>query len=209
MRKLLVVGFVAALAAAPVSAQETIANPAIDADRVAALTQKISDLEEQLAAAKEFVGTRKTEVVELSDKIKNADADTQRIIDDLKALVEEFKTGSEIQLAVEGSMQDVKGYIDKFRAGTAAQQAAAASLQESLGSMEETDAKRNDLVGKALSEIRRLEANKEDLVALRIAGAFGEMAKIYDQMVAEFEATVNQTIEVSDSIESMTQLPVQ
>ena len=203
-------GLALALSGLPALAQQQmIANPAIDPATVAELQQKITDLEVQLSGAKEFVASRGPDILELSDKIENADADTQKIIDDLKALVDEFKTGSDIQMAVQNSMQDVKGYIDQFRAGTEAQQAAAASLTETLGTMEAIDDRRNDLVGKALAEIRRLEAMKGDLVALRIAGAFAEMASLYDEMVAQFEATVDETIEVSDSLENLTLLPVQ
>lgn len=209
MKHPLVIGLMVALATAPAFAQETIVNPAINPETIAALQQKIASLETQLGEAKEFVSARKPELIDLSTKIENADADTQRIIDDLKALVDEFKTGSDIQMAVERSMQDVKAYIDEFRAGSEAQQAAAAQLRDALVSMEETDADRNELVGKALTEIRRLEAMKKDLVALRIAGAFVAMAELYDKMVQEFEVTVNATIDVSNSLENITQLPVQ
>lgn len=209
MKHPLVIGLIVALATAPAFAQETIVNPAINPETIAALQQKIASLETQLGEAKEFVSARKPELIDLSTKIENADADTQRIIDDLKALVDEFKTGSDIQMAVERSMQDVKAYIDEFRAGSEAQQAAAAQLRDALVSMEETDADRNELVGKALTEIRRLEAMKKDLVALRIAGAFVAMAELYDKMVQEFEVTVNATIDVSNSLENITQLPVQ
>lgn len=209
MKHLVAAGLLLALATAPAQAQQTVINPAIDPGTVATLQQKIVDLEVQLTSAKDFVASRKPELLTLSEKIENADADTQKIIDDLKALVDEFKTGSDIQSAVQASMQDVKVYIDEFRAGTPSQQAAAASLLETLQGMERTDARRNDLVGKALAEIRRLEAMKRDLVAHRIAGAFKEMEDLYDAMVTEFEATVDQTIEVSDLLESLTELPVQ
>lgn len=212
MKHSITLGFILAMALTPptaVFAQDLIANPAISPETVEELQAKIADLEAKLADAKDFVGTRKPDLLELKDKIANADEDTKKIIDDLTALVDQFKTGSEIQVAVRDSMEDVKGFIDQFRAGTEAQQKAADSLTETLASMEATDAKRNELVGKALSEIRRLESMKGDLVALRIAGSFKEMAVLYDTMVAEFEATVDQTIAVSDSIESMTLLPVQ
>ena len=189
--------------------QQIILNPAINPETVAELQQKITDLETQLSGAKDFVASRKPDLLDQQARIENADSDTQKIIDDLYGLVDEFKTGSEIQLAVQKSMQDVKTYIDDFRAGSPAQQAAAASLSDTLERMEATDANRNDLVGRALSEIRRLEAMKGDLVALRIAGAFKEMADLYDQMVAQFESTVDETIELSDSLENLTQMPVQ
>lgn len=210
MKNLLAIGCSVVIFATPVLAQTqgVMANPAISAETVAQLQAKIAELEVQMTSAKDFVGTRKPELLELGAKVANADADTQKIIDDLTALANEFKTGSEIQLAVEKSMQDVKAYIDQFRAGTAAQQAAAASLTETLTQMEVTDQSRNDLVGKALTEIRRLEAMKGDLVALRIAGAYAEMGALYDQMVAEFGATVDATIAVSNALESATTLPV-
>ena len=190
-------------------AQELITNPAISPETVAELHEKITALQTQLQGAQEFISTRQPELLELKAKIDNADEDMEKIIGDLRSLVDKFKTGSEIQVAVQSSMQDVKRYIDEFRAGSAAQQTAAESLKVSLASMDETDAKRDDLVERALREIRRLEAMKSDLVALRIAGAFQEMADLYDRMVSEFEATVNQTIDVSDSIEGITRLPVQ
>ena len=191
------------------NAQLLITNPAISPETVEELHEKITALETQLQGAQAFVSARQPELLELKDKIDNADEDMQIIIGDLRSLVDKFKTGSEIQVAVQSSMQDVKRYIDEFRAGSEAQQTAAESLKVSLASMEETDDKRDDLVERALREIRRLEAMKSDLVALRIAGAFKEMADLYDTMVSEFEATVNQTIDVSDSIEGITQLPVQ
>ena len=190
-------------------AQELITNPAISPETVAELHEKITALQTQLLGAQEFVSSRQPDLLDLKAKIDNADEDMQKIISDLRNLVDTFRTGSEIQIAVQSSMQDVKRYIDEFRAGSEAQQTAAESLKVSLASMDETDAKRDDLVEKALREIRRLEAMKSDLVALRIAGAFEEMADLYDSMVSEFEATVNQTIDVSDSIEGITRLPVQ
>ena len=190
-------------------AQELITNPAISPETVEELHEKITTLQTQLQGAQEFISARKPDLLDLKAKIDNADEDMEKIIGDLKSLVDKFKTGSEIQVAVQSSMQDVKRYIDEFRAGSAAQQTAAESLKASLASMDETDAKRDDLVERALREIRRLEAMKSDLVALRIAGAFQEMANLYDRMVSEFEATVNQTMDVSDSIEGITRLPVQ
>ena len=190
-------------------AQVLITNPAINPETVAELHDKITALQTQIKEAQDFVSARQPDLLDLKAKIDNADEDMQKIISDLRIFVDEFKTGSEIQVAVQSSMQDVKRYIDEFRAGSDAQKAAAESLKISLASMEETDAKRDDLVGKALLEIRRLEAKKSDLVALRIAGAFEEMADLYDTMVSEFEVTVNQTIDVSDSIEGIIRLPVQ
>ena len=207
MRHLLAIGFSIAMLATPALAQDVMANPAINPETFAQLQGKIAELEKRLAGAKEFVDKRKPELLQLKDKIDNADADTQKVIDDLNALVNEFKTGSEIQLAVEKSMQDVRGYIDKFRAGSAAQQAAAASLTETLATMEKADARRNDQVGKALTEIRRLEAMKGDLIAFRIAGAFAEMGALYDEMIDEFGTAIDATKAVSDALQSATTLP--
>ena len=207
MRYLLAIGFSIAMLATPALAQDVMANPAINPETFAQLQGKIAELEKRLAGAKEFVEKRKPELLQLKDKIDNADADTQKVIDDLNALVNEFKTGSEIQLAVEKSMQDVRGYIDKFRAGSAAQQAAAASLTETLATMEKADARRNDQVGKALTEIRRLEAMKGDLIAFRIAGAFAEMGALYDEMIDEFGTAIDATKAVSDALQSATTLP--
>ncbi len=207
MRYLLAIGFSIAMLATPALAQDVMANPAINPETFAQLQGKIAELEKRLAGAKEFVDKRKPELLQLKDKIDNADADTQKVIDDLNALVNEFKTGSEIQLAVEKSMQDVRGYIDKFRAGSAAQQAAAASLTETLATMEKADARRNDQVGKALTEIRRLEAMKGDLIAFRIAGAFAEMGALYDEMIDEFGTAIDATKAVSDALQSATTLP--
>lgn len=209
MNRSIVLGFALALAMTPAIAQQTILNPAISPETITELQLKISELETRLTDAKGFVAERKPDLIDLQAKITNADDDTQKIIDELNALVDQFKTGSDIQVAVEASMQDVKGYIDKFRAGSPAQQAAAQSLTTSLESMEATDGKRNEVVGNALAQVRKLEAMKGDLVALRIAGAFEDMAKLYDEMVSEFETTVDQTIDVSDAIESLTVLPVQ
>ena len=187
----------------------TILNPAIEMSTIEALQQQIVDLEVQLAVSTEFVKSRSPGILELRDKIQNADADTQRIIDDLRALADQFKTGSAIQVVIRDSMEDVKGYIDEFRAGSAAQQAATASLQATLDNMQAVDQRRNDAVGQALAEIRRLEEMKDDLVALRIAGAFNEMETLYDEMVAQFETTVIATKALSDNLESLTVLPVQ
>jgi chromosome segregation ATPase len=209
MKILLAFGFTAAMIALPIAvqAQEVMSNPAINAETVAELQTKIAALEARIIATKVFVNSRKPDVLKLSEKIANADEDTQKIIDELNALVNEFKTGSEIQLAVEKSMQDVRLYIDKFRAGTAAQQAAAASLTETLTKMEATDASRNKQVGEALKEIRRLEAMKGDLVALKIAGSFAEMAALYDGMVKEFGVTLAETADLANALESVTMLP--
>tara|TARA_B110000503_G_scaffold141828_1_gene236552 strand:- start:824 stop:1468 length:645 start_codon:yes stop_codon:yes gene_type:complete len=187
----------------------TILNPAIEMSTIEALQQQIVDLEVQLAVSTEFVKSRSPGILELRDKIQNADADTQRIIDDLRALADQFKTGSAIQVVIRDSMEDVKGYIDEFRAGSAAQQAATASLQATLDNMQAVDQRRNDAVGQALAEIRRLKEMKDDLVALRIAGAFNEMETLYDEMVAQFETTVIATKALSDNLESLTVLPVQ
>ena len=209
MKILLAFGFTAAMIALPIAvqAQEVMSNPAINAETVAELQTKIAALEARIIATGAFVNSRKPDVLKLSEKIANADEDTQKIIDELNALVNEFKTGSEIQLAVEKSMQDVRLYIDKFRAGTAAQQAAAASLTETLTKMEATDASRNKQVGEALKEIRRLEAMKGDLVALKIAGSFAEMAALYDGMVKEFGVTLAETADLANALESVTMLP--
>jgi|GEM_PF-4781713 len=211
MKLLRNISIILTLTATPIYAQtaEVIANPAINPETVQDLQQKIADLELQLSGAQQFVAERKPELLDLNDKVANADRDTQKIIDDLKLLVAEFKTGSDVQLAVESSMQDVKGYIDQFRAGSDAEQQAAESLQASLKIMETTDERRNVAVGDLLAEIRRLEAMKGDLVAYRIAGSFGAMAKLYDEMVSEFEATVTETIELNDALESVVTLPVQ
>jgi chromosome segregation ATPase len=210
MYKSISLALVLALSSAPqVFAQDFIPNPAIGVETVEELQAKIADLEAKMADAKDFIGTRQPDLLELKDKIANADDDTTKIITDLKALAEQFQTGSDIQIAVRDSMEDVQGFIDQFRAGTPAQQKAAESLAETLVSMQATDAKRNELVGQALAQVRKLETMKGDLVALRIAGSFQEMAALYDTMVSEFEATVNQTVDVSTAIESMTLLPVQ
>lgn len=202
------IGFVA-------SAQEStlpdsmILNPAIEVSTIEALQQQIANLESQLANSTEFVNSRRSNLLDLRDKIENADADTQRIINDLNALADQFKTGSEIQVAIRDSMEDVEAYIDEFRAGSAAQQAAAAQLQRTLENMRAVDERRNEAVGQALTEIRRLEEMKDDLVALRIAGAFEEMGTLYDEMVTQFETTVSDTAALADNLESLTVLPVQ
>lgn len=208
MKKLLITtAFVAT--ATMTTAQETILNPAIDQETIAQLQQQVVELEQKLAASRDFVDERSDELFTQRDKIENADADTQKIIDDLTALADAFKTGSQVQIAVRDSMEDVEAFIDDFRAGSPAQQAAAAQLQDTLNSMRETDNRRNEAVGRALTEIRRLEAMKGDLVALRIAGAFGEMERLYDQMVTDFEARVDEAAALADSVETLTVLPVQ
>lgn len=207
--KIVIAATTALLLSTGAFAQDTVNNPAISAETVETLNAQIKSLEAQIVKAGTFVTDRSPDLLDLNQKIKFADEDTQRIIDDLKALVATFKTGSEIQVAVQDSMQDVKGYIDDFREGSDAQKKAAESLIKTLKQMEDADAKRDELVAEALGEIRRLEAMKGDLVALKIAGAFKEMADLYDKMVKEFGDTVAETKATADAIQSMTQLPVQ
>ena len=85
MKRSLTLGFALALVLSPpVFAQDVINNPAISVETVEELQAKIADLEAKLADAQDFVSTRQPDLLELREKIANADNDTTKIIAELQ-----------------------------------------------------------------------------------------------------------------------------
>lgn len=174
------------------------------------LRLQLDDLKVQLAESSRFV-TEEAEprLLEQAALIKSAPEDTDRMIADLEALVDKFKAGSEINLTVQESIVNASEFYDKYREGTEAQQRAAEIILASRQSLEESDGRRDELVGEAMAAISMLKVHKEDLVALQIAGAYEEMADIYRSMIDSFESTVTSSVAVADSIAKAADIPTE
>lgn len=177
---------------------------AISKENTDRIINEVKTLREQIGASNKLVNEKGPKLTELKDIADKAPEVTEQMIKDLEGLVDKFKNGSETANVIQDSMRDIKIFIDKFREGSNAQQLAAKSLRKSLAQIEESDAQRDKLVGDALIAIRKLKAQKDDLIAFQIAAAYSDMAAVYKEMLGSFEKTVNSANTVVDSIETST-----
>jgi chromosome segregation ATPase len=190
------------LLGSPAGAQGAISKETIDR-----LEREVAQLRQQVTAANAFVKD-KSELLKNQEKAAaNAPEDTDKMIRDLEALVDVFKAGGDISNTVQKAMQEIKVYIDRYREGSPVQKQATKSLMESLANFQASDANRDKHVGDALAAIRKLKAQRDDLIALRIAGSYQAMAQTYAEMISTFGTTVTAAGGVVKSIEQAANIP--
>ncbi|MEC9434741.1 MAG: hypothetical protein VYD87_17695 [Pseudomonadota bacterium] len=185
----LVAGLTAALAASsPAVAQVG----ALSTETVSQLMERVDSLKARVATSGQLVEESRPLVLEKEKAITEAPQIADKMIADLEAYVDQLKTGSEIYESIQRSGLEIQTYIDKFREGTDVQKQAAEALRVSLESIRESDARRDELVGKALAEIRKLKASKDDIVALMVVKDAQALASLYKTMIDDFETTVDE-----------------
>lgn len=186
----------------PAGAQGAISKETIDR-----LEREVAQLRQKVTEANAFVKDKTVVLKDLEKAVATAPEDTDKMIRDLESLVDVFKAGGDVASTIQKAMQEIKVYIDRYREGSPAQKQATKSLQESLASFQTSDGNRDKHVGEALAAIRKLKAQRDDLIALRIAGSYRAMAETYEQMITTFGQTVGAASGVVRSIEQAANIP--
>jgi len=180
---------------------------AISSETLDELKARIDTLREKISNAQLVINESKPRIGELEYMIENAGPIAEKMVADLQELVEQYKTGSDIERSLQKAKDDIKINIDRFREGSEVQQRAAERLRGSLKTFEDIDDRRDQLVGRAMAEVRSLSARRDDIEAIVIAEAYEELAGVYEGMLNGFETTVVEAEGISQAISDVSGLP--
>jgi Rad3-related DNA helicase len=182
---------------------------AISKETLDRLANEIKQLQDQVNAANALVDQKAAELAQQEKVIERAPEDTDKMINDLENLINKFKAGSPLANSAQKAIEEIKVLIDKFREGSDNEKLAAASLRETLQRFQNDDANRDDIVGRGMAAVRNLRSRKDDLTALRIAGAYRRMQEVYGEMISTARTTVDQADRVVKSFGLTANVPSQ
>ena len=171
-------------------------------ETIAALEARVVALKERIESSGKLIASKRKEVEALEKNIAAAAKDTDLLISKFKEMAAEFQTGGATHKSMTNALVEIDKYIVRFQGGTQLQREAAKSLEASKDIIKAADGRRNALLERALAEIRKLEANKQDIEALIVVGNYKALAAVYTQMLDGFEAVVNEATAVNRGIDT-------
>jgi len=179
----------------------SVTGQVIDQGTLDALKAEVLELRQRLDEASSTLESGKAIVNDQKRIIDEAPQIAQDMIDDLEGLVEEFRVGSEVHSGIQEAKEDLGRRIDEWReSDSEIRREAADDLRKELDRLEATDGQRDQYVGKAMAEIRRLNAQKADLEAIIVVGAYQTLVDEYAQMVDGFAVAVDSATQLNDQI---------
>jgi chromosome segregation ATPase len=169
---------------------------------ITALEARVAALKERIEASGALIASKRRQVETIEKNIATAAQDTELLIAKFKEMAAEFQTGGATHKSMTNALTEIEKYILEFKEGTPTERNVAKGLEASRDNIKNADARRNDLLEKALAEIRKLEANKRDIRALIIGRKYKELAEVYTEMLNGFEAVVNEATAVNSGIDT-------
>jgi hypothetical protein len=171
------------------------------------IADNVKTLEAEIVKTKAKFDESEPLIVKSKEDALNAEADTDKMIAEMEALIARFEQGSETDKVIKEAKEALQLDIDKYRADPDPTiQGLVSDFQESMKKLDENDAERDKYVGIAKAEIRKLKSQKRILIVMRKAAAYRKIAKVYSDMLTSFKATVDSASTVTKSLESTTQI---
>jgi chromosome segregation ATPase len=171
-------------------------------ETIEALEARVTALKERIESSGKLIASKRQQVETLQRNISAAAKDTDLLIAKFKEMAAEFQTGGATHTSMTNALVEIDKYIIRFKGGSKLQREAAKSLEASRDTIKAADGRRNALLERALAEIRKLEANKQDIEALIVVGNYKALAAVYTEMLDGFEAVVNEATAVNRGIDT-------
>lgn len=173
------------------------------------LSERVASLRTKVDESNAMIQSNREKLEQHEINISNAREDTDQLIASLNELAKAYKSGSAYHKTIIKAQTDLVEYIKRFKNGSEVQQQVAKELENTLKTMKEIDLRRDKAVEILLKEIRRLDANKEDIEALIVADNYKKMENILMSNLESLEGVMTETKGFNDSIAEIAGLPTE